>query len=116
MVACLYVPRLSSPVATVDFGTGRYEVTDYQRNRGAELSGFGAPIERLRVLGGVSFLGRNFGITLSHADIREVRRIGRIINVGDDGVDDHGLFGSWGRLGRDSACNQRRGCNETRNP
>jgi iron complex outermembrane receptor protein len=46
----------TKPVASVDLATSHYEVTDHQRNRGAELSMFGEPITGLRVLGGASYL------------------------------------------------------------
>lgn len=47
------------PIASVD-GSGRYAITDEQKNRGAELSVFGEPVRGLRVLGGASYL---------HADV-----------------------------------------------
>ncbi len=57
----------AKPVATVDPASARYEITDYQRNRGAELSVFGEPLTGFRVLGGLSYL---------HAEVSGERAIG----------------------------------------
>lgn len=57
----------AKPVATVDPTSARYEITDYQRNRGAELSVFGEPLTGFRVLGGLSYL---------HAEVSGERAIG----------------------------------------
>ncbi len=57
----------AKPVATVNTTTARYEITDYQRNRGAELSVFGEPATGFRVLGGLSYL---------HAEVTGERAIG----------------------------------------
>ncbi len=57
----------AKPVATVNTASARYEITDYQRNRGAELAVFGQPVRGLRVLGGLSYL---------HAEVSGARAIG----------------------------------------
>jgi iron complex outermembrane receptor protein len=57
----------AKPVATVNPLSTRYEVTDYQRNRGAELTFFGEAAPGLRVLGGASYL---------HAEVTGTRAIG----------------------------------------
>ena len=54
------------PIPTVD-ASGRYAITDEQKNRGAELSVFGEVVQGLRVLGGASYL---------HADVSGREAIG----------------------------------------
>ena len=46
----------AKPLASVDFASARYEVTDYQRNRGIEWSFFGEAAPGVRILGGASYL------------------------------------------------------------
>jgi iron complex outermembrane receptor protein len=48
------------PVYSVNTATNRFERTDDQRNRGAELSLFGEAMPGLRLLGGASFLNAKF--------------------------------------------------------
>jgi iron complex outermembrane receptor protein len=48
------------PVYSVNTATNRFERTDDQRNRGAELSVFGEAMPGLRLLGGASFLNAKF--------------------------------------------------------
>lgn len=57
----------TKPVSGVDYATGTYEVTDYVRNRGGELSGYGEPFKGVRVLAGLSYL---------HAELQGKRAIG----------------------------------------
>ena len=68
----------AKPIASVDFATSRYEVTDYQRNRGAELSFFGEAAPGVRILGGASWL---------HAEVAGERAIGAPRLQGDLGLD-----------------------------
>ncbi len=46
----------TKPMAAVDAATATYEVTDHQRNRGAEVSFFGEAAPGVRILGGASWL------------------------------------------------------------
>ena len=46
----------AKPIASVNLATSRYEITDYQRNRGAEVSFFGEATPAVRILGGASYL------------------------------------------------------------
>jgi iron complex outermembrane receptor protein len=56
----LSVFNSSKPVGSADPATGIYAVSSHQRDRGAELSMFGEPIEGLRVMGGASWLKAEF--------------------------------------------------------
>ncbi len=51
----------------MNFANSRYEITDYQRNRGAEWSFFGEAAPGVRILGGASYL---------HAEVAGERAIG----------------------------------------
>jgi iron complex outermembrane recepter protein len=44
------------PIAGINVGNNRFEITDQQRNRGAELSVFGVLGSSVKILGGVSIL------------------------------------------------------------
>lgn len=44
------------PVASVDRTSGRYAITDHQKNRGVELSVYGEIVRGLKLLGGASYL------------------------------------------------------------
>ena len=46
----------SMPQGGIDIATGRFQIVDYQRNPGVELSWFGEPVQGVRVLGGLSWL------------------------------------------------------------
>jgi iron complex outermembrane recepter protein len=57
----------AKPIASVNSATAHYEITDYQRNSGAELSFFGEAAPGVRILGGANYL---------HAQVAGERAIG----------------------------------------